>query len=466
MSATSSRYCSPDDVRRALTILMPSIEPYWKMPLKTYAAAAYDLRRKTPSNAAREHAMRLLQAMVERAALKAGFGLDDARSASLELTTSRVLQTGPHCLLLFEPEAFYTHLFSVTGLQSSGRRWHVIYAGSTMSFKESAKKGPGWLRLEGEALNLFGLPRSRMDGRSICCFDGPYQFALSDSAGTKAPNSAAKRLLTELPPALFPSAANAIHVANQTLWSSHFGGLANLLQLDDFDVAGLIADHLDDPNSWLYEFLIAEACVPLLPKAIDRLNAGPWRGWMRRTTDYFWYVGPERVLPLVLDDGCLRSVASSDVMVKFSPHNIARAIRDRKLLPTLFMAFLVISILPGIRALGGCRQPVYLPLLRYLTAVCIERSGDSNLLKVLREDDHPGMWGHRVLRPTGGDPFHDVEASGGIATLLETYGAVSLLEASGDLASFTGDILWAEMSKHLASGAITRSSTEWKWSGA
>ncbi|XUY29925.1 hypothetical protein RMR21_023505 (plasmid) [Agrobacterium sp. rho-8.1] len=465
MSATSSRHSSPNDIRRALTILMPSIDPYWDMPLKNYAAAAYDLSRQTTSSVARDHAIRLVQAMVERVARKAGFDPDDARSAGLELTTSPVLQAGPHCFLLFEPDAFYTHLFSLMGLQSSGRRWHITYAGSTMSFKESAKKGPGWLRMEGEALNLFGLPRSRMDGRSICCFDGPYQFALSNSAGTKVPNGASKRLLAELPPALFPSAAEAIKAANYALWSSYLGNSENLLQIDDFDVADLIADHLDDPTSWLSEFFNAEANKPLLPDAIDRLNAGPWRGWVRRTTDYFWYVGPERVLPVVLDGGHLRGAASSDVMVKFAPDSIASAIRDRKLLPTLFLAFLVLSILPGIRALGGCRQPVYLPVLRYLAALCVERTGDGDFLDDLRQDDHPGMWGHRVLRPSAGDPFRDINGSGGISTLLETYGAVPLFEATGDLTSFTGDNLWAEMSKHLASGKIKFSSAEWKWSG-
>jgi hypothetical protein len=404
--------------------------------------------------------------MVERAARESGFDRDEARSASLELASTPVLQTGPHCLLLFEPDAFYAHLFSLLGLQSIGRRWHITYAGSTMSFKESAKKGPGWLRLEGEPLNLFGLPRSQMDGRSICCFNGPYRFALSNSDGIEAPSGAARRLLAELPPSLFASAAGAIQGANRKLWNSHFGSLANLLQLDDFDVAGLVADHLDDPSSWLCEFLIEERRAEIIPSAIDRLNEGPWHGWVRRTTDYFWYVGPERVLPLRLNDGYLRSTASLDFEVEFTPAAIASAIRNRKLLPNLFFAFLVLSILPGVRALGGCRQPVYLPLLRYLAAICVVRSGDRDLRDALQQDEHPGMWGHRVLSPHGDDPFRKVEMAGGVSSLLQSYGAMSLQDASGDLASFTGDILWSEMCNHLASGTITRSSAEWAWSGA
>lgn len=465
MSAASPLRCHPDDVRRALTILVPSIESYWNKPLQTYAAAAYEVRRQTGTSATRDHAIKLTQAMVERAALKANLSPADATSAGNELTASPVLQTGPHCLLLFEPDAFYTHLFSLLGLQSIDRRWHISYAGSTMSFKESAKKGPGWLRLEGQPLNIFGLPRSRMDGRSICCFNGPYRFALSDSHGVEAPTDLSKCLFADLPLTLFPSAAEAIKAANATLWEKHFGSSTKLLQLDDFDVAGLIADHLEDPDSWLYEFFSAERDEALLPDAIQRLNDGPWRGWVRRSTDYFWYVGPERVMPLALDEGYLRCPNSPDLIVKFSPNSIASAIHERKLLPTLFLAFLVLSILPGIRALGGCRQPVYLPLLRYLAALLAKRSGDMELVNVLREDDHPGMWGHRVLRPPAGDPFLDAQTHGGVSELLEKYSELPLLEAAGDLTSFTGDILWAEMSEHLLSGKIKFSSAEWVWSG-
>jgi hypothetical protein len=94
------------------------------------------------------------------------------------------------------------------------------------------------------------------------------------------------------------------------------------------------------------------------------------------------------------------------------------------------------------------------------------RSGDHDLRDALQQDEHPGMWGHRVLSPHGDDPFREVEMAGGVSSLLQNYGAMSLQDASGDLASFTGDILWSEMCNHLASETINRSSAEWAWSGA
>lgn len=108
-------------------------------------------------------------------------------------------------------------------------------------------------------------------------------------------------------------------------------------------------------------------------------------------------------------------------------------------MPSLYIVFLVTSILAGVRVLGGCRQTIYFPLMRYLTAVGLEESGDVDLLTKLRGDDRPGLWGHRVLKPAGGYPYGEVENLLNSSTPLSTYGAMSLAQASGDLSSFTGD---------------------------
>jgi hypothetical protein len=183
--AEAGVYCSPDDVRRSLSYLLPRLVPFWDRPLCDYAASIYNVEPFYTRNSTRRHAMNLLRICVERAARRSGYSDDDARSAGAELVAAPVMQTGPHALLLLEPDAFYTQLFSLMGLAAHGRQWQVNYSVSTSAFKESAKKGPGWLRLEGEALNVFGLPRRRLIDSSIACFNGPYRLGYSQNCRTE-----------------------------------------------------------------------------------------------------------------------------------------------------------------------------------------------------------------------------------------------------------------------------------------
>ncbi|TCP77781.1 MULTISPECIES: hypothetical protein [unclassified Rhizobium] len=455
---------SADDVRRCLTNLMPSTTRFWSRPIKDYAAFAYKTAPFAANISIRAHAMTLLQKRVEAAALRSGYGICQAKAAAAELKEKPVLQTGPHCLLLFEPDAFYTHLFSLMGLQARERDWHITYCVSTTSFSESAKKGAGWLRLDGTPLNLFGLPRSRIDRSSIGCLNGPYRFALTDPAGNIAPNASAVRLLGQLPSGSYSSAAEAIKVANQHLWNGRFSGQTKLLQLDDFDIADLLADHFEDEQSWLATGFAGKTDVAkAILGEIDRLNSGPWAGWVRRTTDLFWRLERDRIIPLRLEGGVLRSSREQEFQLTFAPSDLASALRRRDILPSLLTAFLVMSILPGVRVLGGCRQTVYLPLLRHIAAVGVRLSGANDLLKDMRGDTLPGMWGHRVIAPEGSDPYRELEAADSVSALLARYAEKTLVETSGELSAFTRDPIWAEISRRLTSGERIRDQEEWRW---
>lgn len=466
-SGNDQRNCSAADVRNTLSVLMPDISRYWQRPLHAFASVVYDVNPFRSDCPERVAAMRRLAACIERAALRAGFAAEEASGASRQILESPVLQTGPHCLLVVEPDAFYTHLFSLLGLKAQGRKWHIQYAVSTTSYSESGKTGPGWLELQGVAHNIFGLPRRRMDGRSICCPNGPHRFRLTDSTDSMAPKASAARLLRCMPLEEFPSAAAAIKAANQALWRSKFGTLVNLLQLDDFDIADLLADHLDDAQSWISAHFIGDGTIAQsILDAVDRLNAGPWRGWVRSTTDFFWRVNAGKVTPLHLHDRILKSDGPSNFQVPFDPASLATALRARAVVPNLFTVFLVLSILPGTRVLGGCRQTIYYPLMRYLASIAFERSDNSDLLTAIESDYRPGLWGHRVLKPAGGAPLRELELAGGASPLLANYAQLSLLQTSADLESFTKGTVWADLSGHVASGTISAESAEWRLSGS
>lgn len=451
-----------EEVRRALSFLLPDLDGFWRRSLKDYACAVYDKGARGQCQV-RDEAMIRLQKFVARIATRSGASLADAERASGQIAALPIMQSGPHCHLLIETDAFYTHLFSALGLVAHHCSWHICYSSSTVKFVEKSKKGPGWLSLGSEAVNVFGLSRSRMDPFSICGFNGRYRFTLSGQKGEPA-NAAVAKLKVILPERDFPSAAEAIKAANQILWRRSFPASLGLLQFDDIDVADLVAEHFEDKASWLSaSFAGAGLFAKNILGASRQLNAGPWAGWVRQTTDFFWGLEGGRIYPLRLNDGFLSGGSDTSLKIRFEPESIAISLRQRKLVPNLLVTFLVTSILPGVRVLGGCRQVIYYPLMRYLVANALAATADRDLLDAMRADERPGMWGHRVLRPKDGCPFLEIEDSGDALEVAARHGGRPLEGACGNLASFTGDPLWAELSTHIRRRAIHPASPEWQW---
>jgi len=441
---------------------MPYLDAFWDRPLQDYATFLYDVPGTSARAGNRHDALLRLRRLVDRVAMRSGASAADAVAASAQLAEAPVIQTGPHCHLLAEPDAFYTHLFILLGASAHARGWHICYSASTVKFIARAGKGPGWLRLAGELTNVFGLSRNKMDGDNICGIAGPYRFKMSGRASCEPVNPSAAQLKSLLPTAEFGSAADAIKSGNQVLWQRSFPPSIRLLQFDDADVAELVADHLEGSDSWLSRCFIGNGLfADGILRDLDQLNQGPWQGWIPRTTDLFWGLLNGRIRPLRLTDGRLSDGSQHDNDIPFSREPIAAALRQRKLLLNLLTTFLVISILPGVRALGGCRQVIYYPLMRYLPAAQLARSDDRGLLQALAADRYPGSWGHRVLKPEDVDPAHALLFGQNIADLAKALAAHTLSETSGDLESFTHDPNWARLSARISNGEISRHSPEW-----
>ncbi|MER8855369.1 hypothetical protein NKH94_27935 [Mesorhizobium australicum] len=126
-----------------------------------------------------------------------------------EFRRRRVLQTGPHLLLFSEPEAYYTHIFSLLGLPAHGCSTYVSYAVSTVNLVEKPRKGPGWLTIDGKPVNVFGLSRSRMIGCSLLAGPGPYTFQLLPTEANNG-EDALTLLRSLLPKTQFERPAHAI----------------------------------------------------------------------------------------------------------------------------------------------------------------------------------------------------------------------------------------------------------------
>lgn len=458
--------CSKTQVMDTLWHLMPWVKAYWHRPLSDFAGAVFRADGFSAQSRSRHHAMQLFRACIERVAIRSGYSAVEALQASRQIVEAPIIQTGPHCHLLVAPDAFYTHLFCIMGLNAHGRRWHIYHSDITVKFVEKAKRGPAWLHLDGKPVNVFGLSRSNMMPFSICGQNGPYSFALTNADEAKAVNNAAERLKALLPNAAFASAAEAIKAANLSMWKRWIGQSVSLLQFDDFDIADLMAAHLRDGDEWMARQFVGDGqLATAILQEIDALGGGQWAGWLRSTTHFFWGLRDGRIFPVFLKDGHLQHEAAQ-FKVAFRPESLANALEARELVPNMFTSFLVTSILPGIRVLGGSRQTIYYPLMRYVLAKALGRQtrGVDPLLGDMGNDVRPGVWGHRVLAPAHADPFAEIEASGedpGLADLTRHYSALTLHEGSGLLASFTEDPSWAHLASAVARGVAGRHSAEW-----
>lgn len=106
-------------------------------------------------------------------------------------------------------------------------------------------------------------------------------------------------------------------------------------------------------------------------------------------TMLFWGISPEnRRVPLCLfqrEDGTPELKGKDECgklfRVDFTAPSLIRAMEEKRLIPSNFTCFLVISFARGILCVGGYFQSEYLPMIRDQLVLVLERSGDERLVK-------------------------------------------------------------------------------------
>ena len=105
------------------------------------------------------------------------------------------------------------------------------------------------------------------------------------------------------------------------------------------------------------------------------------------------------------------------------------------LLPNLFFLFLVMSLLPRVRVLGGFRQIGYVPVFQSVLLEVLDRTAPDEMALAQDLAGHQNAWGMRVIEEPQSVLQRASEAPQGmlLSALRERYGRISLADATDGL---------------------------------
>ncbi|MQU96644.1 hypothetical protein [Sinorhizobium meliloti] len=218
-------------VLESFATLYPWMRSFHTRPVRDYAVRLFDFSGSRSGPEPRLRSFTKLLKAIQRAGRRNGLSSNAVAKICEEFEARPVMQTGPHLLLLIEPEAYYSHVFSLLGLSAHGCTSYVSYAVSTVNLVEKPRKGPGWLKVDGQPVNVFGLSRSQMIPYSLLSGPGSYRFELK-TVDASVEGDALERLRNLLPKTQFERPAHALKAANLCLWPKLFGTDFTFLQID------------------------------------------------------------------------------------------------------------------------------------------------------------------------------------------------------------------------------------------
>ena len=401
-------------------------------PLPTEDVRTYSRRLFHPTGATRVESARKARAVL--ASTLAGA---EGR-APLELAAcvqdGAVLQTGPHHRPALDDDYFPTLVMSSIGQSATRHALNIMFNCSSVTLEERVRRGPGWLRMDGQApTKVFEIPRRMLAKRSLAVAAEPVgftaEFVETLTRFGAAPNS--RESFT---------AREAIARSNRELTARTDADLGTTtLSFQEPLVAEMVIEHLETDS--LLRRLLTDGRLSRLGASLHRLD-GPLVQFLPLGTDLFWAVSRGRIRPLRFQSE--RRLGNDETTWELTPESVVRGLRSGALVPGLLLCFLALSLLPVMRVIGGAYQIAYHQLLQkaFLDQLDESRADESDLADGIREAVLVG-WGHNVV--TKNPATHAFARD--VSEAYDRMGDESVAEASAGFAAFRDDVLWRRVAE-------------------
>ncbi len=416
-----------------------------EMSLGTYAASLWRAGG-APASQQGKLARKLLMAELS-VELGERFGVEEARAALAQFSSTPLFQTSDHCQLILDPTTFYTNLVYRLGAVRSRRKYLFVNACSTVTLESKGKSGPGWLATDASAINVLGWRRRDLSRTSVCAAAQAVRFELTDEARDCDFGSRRTTALNDLRATLRGAPeqlGRAFCWANETIWSElETRDRTKLVYTDDFFVAKVVARHIAEADSLVHWLVFQVEARALLREELELLGSGFRGRALRQSTAFFWLAREGRIRALAVDArGFFEPSAPGDIVVPLNCECLVEALRTGLLYPNLLIGFLALSVLPQVQVLGGSSQEIYMSTIEEITDRLLRAFAD------LQADRAGGLsdWITATIE-TEVSPFRALSDLGP-ADLLDRvsneWEGVALGKSVGDLDVFSYLVQWNE----------------------
>jgi hypothetical protein len=420
---------------------------YWQRPLEEFA----EQMMAPPPPARSAPACQAFDLLSRELDIEASRQLDTSQLSRVasDFSQLRCINAAVHSQLLTDPVSFYTHIFTLMGARRRGIRFVPFYLCSTVTLENGARFGPAWCDLGGERVRIVDLSRSRLQRTSVCARPSPRLLPESMDAASAQDQVGSPAALGDIRDALRAgtgrSLPEAFARANQVLLSRWDpAGHLRPVPLSDAFACRLLSRHIETGT------LVAR--MVLDPETRDRVLGAQaaTRRWdpaafAPLSTELFWHLGQDRIQPLRVEDGWLRSVREPGLRIPLEASAIQAALEAGILIPDLFLIYAAASLVPRVNFLGGLRQLGYYPAFeRWLAAALDPGNAEERQLSAELQWQCQG-WGCRVIeRLTSPLPaLYQTEPHRGFAALVDALAGTALSHACQELTGFLTHKKWS-----------------------
>ncbi|RUM98936.1 hypothetical protein EET67_04635 [Pseudaminobacter arsenicus] len=392
----------PRRLLAALSLLCPEvaqdIERHWDEPVTSYAGHLWRATSAPASRLANE-ARAILRQMLGKH-LSTIMIPQDAAAGLREFDRAAAIQTGLHCQLLLDRTTFDAFVLSWLGAAENRLPAFLVFSGTTMTMETIGREGPGWLDTGTDKVNLFGMGRHKLSRRSVCA-TGPVSINRQalEAVSQTMPGTQLADVLLKRADEMFATAADAITALNADLaceWDRL--PLAKPIFIDDRFAAMVLARHLEDKDSIPSKLLADPQRRRRLEHALQLASNGPFGGFLPGGTLHFWGVRDRRVRKLVVEqDRLVEPERPHGLSIPLDRPRLRQALLDGELLPNLLLVFLVLAILPRVRAMGGPRQIGYVPLFQSVLQAALDNNSRDERELAAELAQRESGWGMRVI---------------------------------------------------------------------